>query len=125
MPPVSPTAQATPPEIHHPERAELDLREVLCAIAEPNRLRVVAMLVNQPRDSAFPYPWFELPVGKAGRTHHFRVLRESGVIFVAQRPNGTEVRLRWDDLEARFPGLLSAIHAGAAVTPPPRDGSDE
>lgn len=113
MLPIAPSPTATPPEIHHPDRAELDLREVLCAIAEPNRLRVVAMLVHEPRDSAFPYPWFGLPVGKAGRTHHFRVLREAGVIFVGQRPNGTEVRLRWDDLEARFPGLLTAVKAGA------------
>jgi hypothetical protein len=40
---------------------------------------------------------------------HFRVLRESGVI--EQTPEGTARvnRLRRDDLEARFPGLLASV----------------
>ena len=42
-------------------------------------------------------------------THHWRVLRESGVTL--QRRVGREllVSLRRDDLDARFPGLLDAI----------------
>ena len=52
---------------------------------------------------------FDLPVTKSTGTHHFRVLRESGVI--EQVPEGTARinRLRREDLEARFPGLLNTI----------------
>jgi DNA-binding transcriptional ArsR family regulator len=48
-------------------------------------------------------------VSKSTMTHHWRVLREAGVI--RQRPEGRVIymSLRRDDLEARFPGLLSAI----------------
>jgi len=42
------------------------------------------------------------------------VLREAGLITVEQYGNRTAVSLRRDDIEARFPGLLSAIRAGTA-----------
>ena len=46
---------------------------------------------------------------KSTMTHHWRVLRDSGVIW--QRPSGREnlLSLRRDDLEARFPGLLHSL----------------
>jgi DNA-binding transcriptional ArsR family regulator len=52
---------------------------------------------------------FDLPVVKSTCTHHFRVLREAGVI--RQRQEGTTrlSSLRHDDLEGRFPGLLGAV----------------
>ncbi len=52
---------------------------------------------------------FELPVTKSTRTHHFRVLRESGVI--EQRAEGTALvnRLRRKELDVRFPGLLDSV----------------
>lgn len=42
-------------------------------------------------------------------THHFRILRDSGIVW--QRRFGQEYRLslRRDDIDARFPGLLDAI----------------
>jgi DNA-binding transcriptional ArsR family regulator len=51
----------------------------------------------------------ELPVSKSTCTHHFRVLREAGVI--RQRVDGTTKlnSLRRDDLEARCPGLIDAV----------------
>jgi DNA-binding transcriptional ArsR family regulator len=52
-------------------------------------------------------------VTKSTLTHHFRVLREAGVI--EQREEGTARlnSLRREDLDARFPGLLDAVLAGA------------
>jgi DNA-binding transcriptional ArsR family regulator len=55
-------------------------------------------------------------VSKSTCTHHFRVLREAGVI--SQRAEGTSRlnTLRREDLDARFPGLLDAIlDAGAGA----------
>jgi DNA-binding transcriptional ArsR family regulator len=48
-------------------------------------------------------------VTKSTRTHHFRVLRETGVI--EQRPEGTALvnRLRREELDERFPGLLDSV----------------
>ncbi|MEV0698864.1 helix-turn-helix domain-containing protein [Saccharopolyspora sp. NPDC050389] len=53
------------------------------------------------------------PVSKSTMTHHWRVLRESGVIY--QRPAGREIHLtlRCADLDEKFPGVLKAILAAA------------
>lgn len=58
---------------------------------------------------------FGLPVSKATRTHHFRVLREAGLIEQHDVGNGRLTRLRREDLEARFPGLLEVILRHATV----------
>ena len=54
---------------------------------------------------------------KSTCTHHFKVLREAGVI--QQRQEGTRRvnTLREEDLEARFPGLLGTILAAAGPLP--------
>jgi DNA-binding transcriptional ArsR family regulator len=53
-------------------------------------------------------------VTKSTCTHHFRVLREAGVI--RQRLEGTTRlnTLRRDELEQRFPGLLDAVLRASA-----------
>jgi len=52
---------------------------------------------------------FEIGKPKSSLSHHFRVLRESGVI--ATRLEGTALldSLRRQDLDSRFPGLLKAV----------------
>ncbi|MGW7663619.1 helix-turn-helix domain-containing protein, partial [Streptomyces sp. NPDC054756] len=52
---------------------------------------------------------FDLPVTKSTTTHHFRVLRESGVIRQIYRGTAKMNGLRTDDLDALFPGLLDAL----------------
>ena len=94
--------------LHHPAAETLELTGVLHALADPVRLEIVRELAAgggcERRCNAF-----SLPVTKSTRTHHFRVLRESGVI--EQRAEGTAVvnRLRRDELEVRFPGLLDSV----------------
>lgn len=93
----------------HPAAEELELAAVLHALSDPMRLRIVAGLAaGVPRTCKS----FDLPVTKSTCTHHFKVLREAGVI--RQRLEGTTrlSSLRRDDLEQRFPGLLeSVLHA--------------
>lgn len=95
----------------HPPAEEIQLAGVLHALSDPMRLRIVAGLADQPPRTCKS---FELPVTKSTCTHHFRVLREAGVI--RQRLEGTTKlsSLRRDDLDARFPGLLESVLRGAA-----------
>ena len=92
--------------IAHPRRDEIELAAVLHALSDPVRLQIVAALAESDERTCGS---FELPVTKSTCTHHFKVLREAGVID--QRPEGTTRvnTLRRDDLEARFPGLLATI----------------
>ncbi|MGQ0518162.1 ArsR/SmtB family transcription factor, partial [Bacillus sp. D-CC] len=50
-----------------------------------------------------------IPIAKSTLSHHFKVLRESGVMYT--RLEGTQrfISIREDDLNARFPGLLDVI----------------
>jgi len=95
------------------EEHELQIASVLHALSDPQRLSIVRCLAEDP--SPRRCGAFELDVTKSTLTHHFRVLREAGVI--EQREQGTARlnSLRRDDLDRRFPGLLDAILAGAKV----------
>jgi len=97
--------------LQHPERREIELPAVLHALSDPMRLRIVAELAEYGGERSCNS--FDLPIVKSTCTHHFKVLREAGVI--RQRASGTKrvSSLRVDDLEARFPGLLAAVLAGA------------
>lgn len=91
---------------NHPQRHEIRLESVLAALSSPLRLaalRLIAEGGEHPCCAVLP------TVGKSTMTHHFRILRDSGVVW--QRRSGQEYRLslRRDDLNARFPGLLDAI----------------
>ncbi|WP_369412373.1 ArsR/SmtB family transcription factor [Geotalea toluenoxydans] len=48
---------------------------------------------------------------KSTLSHHFKVLRESGVVASRREGNVLINSIRFDDLEARFPGVISAIIA--------------
>jgi DNA-binding transcriptional ArsR family regulator len=93
-------------EPHHPSRRELELSSVLHALSDPARLEIVRRLAEGDEPSCGT---FEFGLSKATLSHHFRVLRETGVVLV--RPEGRKrlLSLREDDLNARFPGLLEAI----------------
>jgi len=93
-------------EPHHPSSTELDLSSVLHALSDPARLAIVHHLSAEGECSC---GHFELGISKATLSHHFRVLREAGVVHA--RPDGRKryLSLRAEDLEARFPGLLEAV----------------
>lgn len=98
-------------ELDAPEIAEVDLDRALKALADPQRRRVVAELVADPTDAERACASFDLPVAKSTRTHHWRTLREAGLVTQRDAGNGTFVRLRRAEFEGRFPGLLTTITA--------------
>jgi DNA-binding transcriptional ArsR family regulator len=97
-----------PRTLHHPPAETLELTGVLHALADPMRLAIVRVLASDGGCEC-TCGAFGLPVTKSTRTHHFRVLRESGVI--EQRAEGTALvnRLRREELDERFPGLLDSV----------------
>jgi DNA-binding transcriptional ArsR family regulator len=100
-------------DIAHPSREELELGAVLHALTDPVRLKMVAALAGA--ESEYTCGAFDVPVTKSTCTHHFKVLREAGVI--RQRHEGTTRlnTLRREDLDARFPGLLETILQASAT----------
>jgi DNA-binding transcriptional ArsR family regulator len=92
----------------HPAATELEMTQVLHALSDPVRLEIVRCLAADP-DSCLRCHEIALPVTKSTSSHHFRVLRESGVIEQTAEGTAKVNRLRREDLEARFPGLLESV----------------
>ncbi|KOG90272.1 ArsR/SmtB family transcription factor [Streptomyces varsoviensis] len=97
--------------LDHPAPAQFRLESVLHALSDPMRLRIVRTL--EAAGSEQPCSVFDLPVSKSTSTHHFRVLRESGVISQTYRGTAKMNELRRDDLDALFPGLLDSVLVAA------------
>lgn len=99
-------------DLPHPARGEIRLEAVLHAVSDPVRLQIVRELAADGDELTCSQ--FGLPVTKSTTTHHFRVLRESGVIWQTYRGTAKMNVLRRDDLDDLFPGLLDTLLAAAA-----------
>ncbi|MFC5185003.1 ArsR/SmtB family transcription factor [Actinomadura harenae] len=97
----------------HPDRAQIRVDDVLSALGNHVRLAAVRVLDAGGEHNCTSVLEAIGVTAKSTMTHHWRVLRESGVIW--QQASGREnlVTLRRDDLDARYPGLLDAVLTGA------------
>jgi DNA-binding transcriptional ArsR family regulator len=93
-------------EPRHPSASELELPSVLHALSDPARLAIVRQLATGQECSC---GGFDLDLSKATLSHHYRVLREAGVVKARQDGRRRLLSLRRDDLDSRFPGLLDAV----------------
>jgi len=89
-----------------PGRSELSLTAVLYALSDEVRLGIVRQLAKQGPCACGE---FKIDRPKSSLSHHFRVLRESGVVATTREGTALINTLRRDDLDAVFPSLLSAI----------------
>src|SRR4051794_18206487 len=96
------------PALPGPRRDDLRLESVLQALSDPVRLLIVRKLAETP-GSEQACGTFGLPVGKSTASHHFRVLREAGVVHQRHQGRQRLNELRREDLNARFPGLLDSV----------------
>ena len=108
---------STQTKLHHPERDEIELPAVLHALSDPQRLQIVRELAGAT-PSRCPAARSSSTSRKSTMTHHFRVLREAGVIRQEREGTTKLTSLRREDLDARFPGLLDAVLSAAKVPVP-------
>jgi len=91
-----------------PRHEDMRLEAVLGALSDPVRLSIVRTLAETDGDSR-SCGSFGLSVSKSTASHHFRVLREAGVLRQHDEGRHRMTELRRADLDARFPGLLDSI----------------
>jgi len=93
----------------HPAKDDIMLEGILAALADPMRLRILQSLLREQGCmsccQAAPAP----DMAKSTLSHHFRILREAGLIRTTKRGVENRNTLRLDDVEARFPGLIKTI----------------
>lgn len=92
----------------HPPADEFILESVLYALSDPVRMDIVRHLAGVRAASCG-----ELDGGRPKSTvsHHFRVLRESGLVHTECVGTTHMNKLRRPEMDSRFPGLLGAILA--------------
>lgn len=94
----------------HPAKEDITLAGVLGALSDPMRLRILRKLLERRHgplscSGAAPCP----QMAKSTLSHHFRVLREAGLIRTTKQGVEHLNGVRWDEVNERFPGLLKAI----------------
>ncbi|MYR33238.1 helix-turn-helix domain-containing protein [Nocardiopsis alba] len=100
-----------PERLPEPAVEDIRLERVMGVLADPLRLTIVQRLLRESEDFDQTCGWFGFDRPKSTLTHHFKALREAGVI--TQRQYGLErrSRVRLDDLGYRFPGLIDLVLA--------------
>ncbi len=93
--------------IQQPKIEEVALSEVMYALSDPVRLEIVRQLATTNR----PMTCGELVMGrpKSSMSHHFRILREAGLVKTVVDGKEHFNSLRSTDMEKHFPGVLKAV----------------
>ncbi len=96
-------------QYHHPDRENISLTGVLYGLSDPTRLQIVKMLATKKEITCGE---FCLEPSKSTQSHHFKVLRDMGIMYTRLEGTQHHNSLRREDLDARFPNLLDAILQG-------------
>ncbi|MFX3618899.1 MAG: ArsR/SmtB family transcription factor [Sporolactobacillus sp.] len=92
--------------LYQPKQEEINLSTIFYALSDQIRLDIVKKLANTGEQSC---GGLNIPGPNSTISHHFKVLRESGLTNTRLEGNQRFISLRCDDLNTRFPGLLQAI----------------
>jgi DNA-binding transcriptional ArsR family regulator len=90
----------------YPEREDISIYGILAALADPTRLGIVRAIAE--RDECCPFDFLEI-TSKQNLTHHFKVLRDAGLISARYEGRQKFVSLRRDVIDDMFPGLLDGL----------------
>ncbi|MFF1878113.1 ArsR/SmtB family transcription factor [Leifsonia sp. NPDC058230] len=105
-----PTGEPMSADYPAPEMSDVQLVDLLRAVADPIRLQIVRVLADGEPHSKSGAEWgFE--VQKSTLSHHFKALREAGVTLTIVNGRTHAIQLRRRELDERFPGLVDALIA--------------
>ena len=82
---------------------------ILKALAHPMRLKIIVDLINDEDGAERHCTSFGLTVAKATRSHHFKLLKDVGLISHVDKGNHSLAKLRREELEEEFPGLIRLL----------------
>ena len=97
-------------DVIEPAAEDFRLPRVLAALADPHRLATVRFVARNGESWCSQVMQEDgLSMTKSTFSHHLRILREAGVL--TKRIEGAKgyTRLRKDDLDRRFPGLIDSV----------------
>jgi DNA-binding transcriptional ArsR family regulator len=91
---------------YHPQCQDISLVGLLYALGDPVRLQIVQRLAETGELTCSD---LDCAVAKSTMSHHFKILRESGLVLT--RKEGTQHinTLRSEDINQLYPGLLAVV----------------
>ena len=94
-------------QIKHPTLDQVELTDIMYALSDPGRVEIVRRLVEE--DRAMTCGELDLDRPKSSMSHHFKILRDAGLVETSVKGTEHFNTLRSAEIEKRFPGLLDAI----------------
>ena len=94
-------------EWKHPKLNQVELTDVMYALSDPARLEIIRMMA----EAGHPLSCGVLTAGrpKSSMSHHFKILRASGLVETHIEGKEHLNSLRLAEVEKRFPGVLKAV----------------
>ena len=100
-------------KLHHPLPDDIELTNVLYALGDAVRLEIIKKLATNSTHASAKKSCKsvcdKLDLSKSTLSHHFRILREVGLIQCEKEGTQYVNHLREKEINARFPGLLKCI----------------
>lgn len=94
-------------EKKHPNIDQVELTDIMYALSDPARVEIIRMI----HKAGQPMTCGELNCDrpKSSMSHHFKILRDSGIIETSIEGKEHLNSLRLTEVEKKFPGILKAI----------------
>lgn len=90
----------------HPDIKSVNLPSVLYALSDPIRLEIVKSLSIKSEQTCGK---INVDVANSTKSYHLKILRESGIIRMYAEGKKRFASLRREELNERFPGLLTSV----------------
>lgn len=94
-------------QIKHPTIEQVELTDIMYALADPTRLEIVLMLAQAGKKLTCGEINLNRP--KSSMSHHFKILRSAGLVETLIEGTEHMNSLRLEEVESKYPGVLSAV----------------
>ena len=95
-------------QIKHPKLEQIELTDIMYALSDPARVEIIkALSMCGAKTQTCSELNCDRP--KSSMSHHFKILRESGLLETQIEGKEHKNSLRTAELEKKFPGLMKSI----------------
>jgi len=94
-------------QIKHPTIEQVELTDIMYALADPTRLEIVVMLARAGKKLTCGEINLNRP--KSSMSHHFKILRSAGLVETLIEGTEHMNSLRFEEVESKYPGVLNAV----------------
>jgi len=94
-------------QIKHPTIEQVELTDIMYALADPTRLEIIALLAKAGKKLTCGEINLNRP--KSSMSHHFKILRGAGLVQTLIEGTEHMNSLRLAEIEQKYPGVLESV----------------